>query len=297
VANWLILEHEYGQLGNRLHTHANALAWCIENKVNLLNLGFLSSSALFAQQGKKPIHIFLSYRSCLNQIFLKTKKDSFIHRLARSNKYLSRIRRWVEVIAIPEDKASHENDLKEYFSKNQNKQILLLRAWDIRCTDALIKHQKQIREILTPNACFRKLAENRVAKLKNKFAIIVGIHARRGDYKQYLEGIHFHGWSRYKEWIIQAKKLFEKTQGMTVGFLLCSDESPPLKIFEGLPVTSFRNTEAIVDLHTLSLCDYNFGPPSSFGTWLSFHGRVPRLTVTDKTEILSISQFSYSKSC
>ena len=37
---WMILQRDYGQLGNRLHTHANALAWCIENNVNLLNLSF-----------------------------------------------------------------------------------------------------------------------------------------------------------------------------------------------------------------------------------------------------------------
>lgn len=297
MSNWLLIQCDYGRLGNRLHTHANALAWCIENKVNLINFDFLSSSGLFEHKGENPVHIWLINRSFLNQIFLKTKKDSFMHRLARSDKYLSLLRRWLKVITIPEDEFLSENDLRDYFSKNQDKKILLVRAWDIRCTCALKLHQKKIREILTPDASFRKLAENRVVNLKNKFSILIGVHARRGDYKQYLDGIHFHDWSKYKYWMCQTKKLIEKNQGMTVGFLFCSDESPPLKIFEGLPVTFFRNTEAIVDLHTLSLCDYNFGPPSSFGTWLSFHGRVPRLTVTDKTEILSISQFSYSKSC
>ena len=36
----LLIQRDYGQLGNRLHTHANALAWCIENQANLVNLSF-----------------------------------------------------------------------------------------------------------------------------------------------------------------------------------------------------------------------------------------------------------------
>ena len=33
----LIVYCDYGRLGNRLHSHANALAWCIENNYNLIN--------------------------------------------------------------------------------------------------------------------------------------------------------------------------------------------------------------------------------------------------------------------
>ena len=210
MANWLILEYEYGRLGNRLHTHANALAWCIENKINLINFNFLSSSGLFEKKNETPVHIWLIYRSFLNQIFLKTKKDSFMHRLSKSDKYLSLLRRWLKVITIPESEFLSEFDLRDYFSKNQDKKIILVRAWDIRCTCALKLHQKKIREILTPDTSFRTLAENSVVNLKNKFSVLIGVHARRGDYKQYLDGIHFHDWSKYKYWMCQTKKLFEK---------------------------------------------------------------------------------------
>ena len=43
----LIIYCDYGRLGNRLHTHANALAWCIENNYNLINLSFSDYAELF----------------------------------------------------------------------------------------------------------------------------------------------------------------------------------------------------------------------------------------------------------
>ena len=41
----------------------------------------------------------------------------------------------------------------------------------------------------------------------------------------------------------------------------------------------------MIDLHTLILCDYIIGPPSSFGTWISWYGNVPRLIINKDTKI------------
>ena len=48
----LIIYCDYGRLGNRLHTHANALAWCIENNYNLINLSFSDYAELFKNSPK-----------------------------------------------------------------------------------------------------------------------------------------------------------------------------------------------------------------------------------------------------
>lgn len=297
MTKWLIIQCDYGQLGNRLHTQANALAWCIERKVNLLNLGFLSSSSLFVQQETIPIHLWYSSRSFLNRIFLMTKEESFVHRLARSDKYLSQIRNWVKVLEKPDDEYLTEEDLSKCLEENQTKPIILSRAWDLRCPHSLASHQDKIRELLSPRASLRKLSEDRIAKIRQRFNVLVGVHARRGDYRQFLDGIHFHNWLKYKEWMIQIQRLFEQKEEKAVGFLLCSDEPPPVDLFGELPVATFRDSEPMVDLHALSLCDYNIGPPSSFGTWISFHGRVPRLNITSDSEIVSLSQFRLTEHC
>ena len=91
--------------------------------------------------------------------------------------------------------------------------------------------------------------------------------------------------------------LFEKQTDQSVGFLLCSDENPSSDIFTSLPVYIVREAEVIFDLHSLSLCDYNIGPPSSFSTWVSWYGNVPRLVVQKDTKVFSLDQFKTSETC
>ena len=167
----------------------------------------------------------------------------------------------------------------------------------MRCPNALTAQQDKIRKLLSPENSLQKFSEERVGKLKQKFELLVGVHARRGDYRHFLDGIHFHCWSRYKKWIAQVKNLLELEFGRQVGFLLCSDETPPVEEFGELPVFYFRNSDPMIDLHALSLCNYIIGPPSSFGTWVSFHGKVPRIIIKAETEIISLSQFTLTTLC
>ena len=89
------------------------------------------------------------------------------------------------------------------------------------------KASNKVRNILLPTRIDREVADRRIKQLREKFDCVVGIHARRGDYKNFLEGIHYHSWSKYKNWIVETKKTIEKNLQLKVGFLLCSDESPP----------------------------------------------------------------------
>jgi hypothetical protein len=82
-----------------------------------------------------------------------------------------------------------------------------------------------------------------------------------------------------------------------VGFLLCPDDNPTPSSFADLPVHFMEKNSAVSDLHALALCDYNPGPPSSFGTWVSWYGKVPRLQVEKGLEIQSMDQFGISSHC
>ena len=63
---WIIVCCEYGRLGNRLHTHANILAWCIRNNYKLSNISFSYYSSLFT---KTRFHSADSYFKNWNLIF------------------------------------------------------------------------------------------------------------------------------------------------------------------------------------------------------------------------------------
>ena len=67
---WLIIHSDYGQLGNRLHTHANAVAWCLENNVNLINLSFVKYSIGFSNYNGNPIHSLIINKLLSQYAFL-----------------------------------------------------------------------------------------------------------------------------------------------------------------------------------------------------------------------------------
>ncbi len=296
MTRWLVIQRDYGQLGNRLHTHANALAWCIENQVNLLNLSFKRYSPLFAPGVSGSAESFFPRRNRSANFLHHSWTWRFVDRVCRSDKWLNRLPR----IKIKEKKDCEfltEVELNDSFKSKSNDRTLLLRAWDLRFHDSLRKHRHKIRKILIPNEEFRKPVHERISSLRKEFDCLVGVHARRGDYLQYLDGIHFHDWDDYRNWVIQTKSLMEAKELGKIGFLLCSDDPPTEETFDELPVEMSKGQSAISDLYSLSLCDYNLGPPSSFGTWVSWYGQVPRLILKKGSSIQSLEQFRVCSEC
>jgi hypothetical protein len=133
--------------------------------------------------------------------------------------------------------------------------------------------------------------------LRSKYDCIVGVHIRRDDYKTFLNGIYFHSWKAYLNWTIETKLLLENNGKRKVGFLFCSDDEIPFSLFKNYSVSILGNNEPMVDIYALSLCDFNIGPPSSFGTWVSWYGKVPRLQLKKGLKIASLEQFSICHNC
>jgi hypothetical protein len=71
---------------------------------------------------------------------------------------------------------------------------------------------------------------------------------------------------------------------------VCSDEPVPGDAFAGLDVVSGPGS-AIGDLYALAACDRIIGAPSTFTTWASFYGAVPRYTIRDPGASLDSSSF------
>ena len=291
----IIIKKEYGQLGNRLHTHANILAWCIQNNHSLLNLSFRKFSHYFKQSGHRKADFFIQENSLLKAFLYSSFLHYFIDKLCMSEKWLSRLSSFVQLISLNDNETLDEHRLNQL--TNCNKKFTVIHCWDVRCEKSLSINANKIREILTPNKYSVDIASTYVKKLNLKYDILIGVHARRGDYKQYLGGIHFHSWDSYRNWMIQTKALMEEDGQKNIGFLLCSNDDTPSAVFENLPVHFMKKKSVMSDLHALSLCDYNIGPPSSFGTWLSWHGKVPRLHLEIGLKILSLDQFSVCSEC
>lgn len=290
---WIIVSCNYGRLGNRLHTHANILAWCVSNNYNLSNLSFRTYSNLFEKQSN---HSSDSYFESKNILFFLMKFNyicNFIERLILSQKWTRRLSLFFHIIEKDNFSVLYENELNLI----KTKKIIIIKAWDIRCPNSIKLSGKFVRNHLRPMPRYVDTANNFINNLKNNYDCLIGIHARRGDYKTYLNGEYYYSWQKYKTWILQLRKLFQSLGYNKVGFILCSDEKPSVIILSDKNTHYDGHNHYMKDLHSLSLCNYNIGPPSSFGTWISWYGKVPRLILKSATNIDSINNFFISEYC
>lgn len=290
----LIIYCDYGRLGNRLHTHANALAWCIENNYDLINLSFSEYADLFKSSPKHKFGKFQLTNNFLFKLFSIRLLRSFLRRLFLSDKWMERLAFIFNQIRPKKNEALLESDLSRQIKQNQ---INLIKYWDISCRNSINIHQHMLRDYLRPNKRFVITAEKIIDELRSKYECVVGVHARRGDYFTYLDGIHYHSWESYLDWANQTKQVLEKSGKKNVGIVICSDEVPPSTVSKNKDVYFNSSNKIMVDIHLLSLCNYNFGPPSSFGTWISWFGKVPRLVVQNNTEVTSLEQFEVCTVC
>ena len=144
----------------------------------------------------------------------------------------------------------------------------------------------KIHFLFRPHASVVQKCENYIAGFKNKGMVVVGIHIRRGDYDQFMNGIYYFDDETYIHYMQQIQKAIAKE----VCFFISSTETitindPAISYFQ---IPQSTNIE---DLYTLSLCDYILGPPSTFSMWASFYGKTPLRIVSHKDESIALNEF------
>ena len=284
----LVVYCDYGRLGNRLHTHANALAWCIENNYNLINLSFFDYAELFKSSPKHNSGNINQNKNFIFKCLSCCLFRNFLQKLLLSDKWLVRLAWIFNQIRPANSELLREDDLNLQINQ---KKINLIKHWDISCKNSIGFQRDKLRDYLCPKNRFIVSAEKIIKELRSKYDCVVGVHARRGDYKEYLNGLHFHSWESYKLWIFQLKKLLQSKGKKKIGFLICSDEVPNSSIFSESFIHNPNYNHYMSDLHALSLCDYLIGPPSLFGTWISWFGNTPRFIIERNSTIKSLTEF------
>lgn len=281
----LILKRDYGQLGNRLHTHANALAFALEHDLDLLNLSFSEQAKHFALHDRQPADRHLPGSPLIRNLLRLPKFPALLQRLALSDRHLAKFGSKVRALLREDEQALTEQELEHALRRSSRPRFLLLRAWDLRCPQALEKHAPEIRRRLTPTKRTRDAVTRLLADLPPR-DVLVGLHARRGDYATWQDGLHHHSWEQYADWLRQTHALLLQA-GHQPAYLLCSDESPPPDAFYPLPV-AIEPRSLMTDLHALSTCNLLLGPPSSFGSWAAFYGNVPRLCLQPDAPVTTL---------
>lgn len=256
----MIIVYDYpGQLCNRIWSLLPSIAKGIEYREKVLILNFEEYSVFFDNLNKEKNVKFEPIRF-LTRILLPLRARNYIH-YTRKNIFDS----WFDI-----------HFTEGWATKSDN-------------TDLIVKYSEKIRSVFDISHKVKTEVDAYLQSLDYDF--IVGVHIRRGDYKEWLDGKYYYNDEIYSVCIEQLKNNLNANNELKIGFLLCSNENLDINNFPGncfvLP-----NSSGIKDLYALSRCRYIIGPPSTFSQWASFYGNVPLKFILSPSDKMETSSFS-----
>lgn len=262
----IIFYKHYNQLCNRLWAFLPALALALEFNQNLLVFGAY----------KEYLDLFPNLK--LN----KQIKFLFNKRKFNNSKLLGRF--WSLL-----DKVKSNTP---YDQISANNKILFLGAFEKRYEKSyILKHKESIKDLFQPSDEVKDLVEKKF--IENSNSLFVGIHIRRGDYKEWNEGKYYFGLDYYYK-LINLLYHFFKNQysSKEIKFIISSNENFDIHDSELIKYLDSKikqedilrfNKDLITDLYALSQCDYLIGPPSTFSQWASFIGKAKLYFIDNET--------------
>lgn len=158
-------------------------------------------------------------------------------------------------------------------------------------TRYLAQTKSELQHIFRPRQEIVEKAEAMIAEIRKEADIVVGVHIRHGDYKDFFGGKFYYSLDEYHHIMINIQKLYKDKR---VAFFISSNESFSVDIFSECNCYRFGKEPSgdILDLHTLSLCDRIVGPWSTYSRWASFIGEVPLCCLKDNNHIMALDNFS-----
>lgn len=146
-----------------------------------------------------------------------------------------------------------------------------------RDTPHLFEHREAITQHLRPSQSHLREIQAFMTAFRDRKSTLVGVHIRRGDYRDYLGGKYYYDDATYARWMGQ----IQASLPGTVQFLVASTDPVAVDAFKSLPVIKAPGN-IIGDMFTLAECDLIMGPPSSFSGWASFQRLTPLLHLRER---------------
>lgn len=273
----LIFTDKTGQLGNQLFEFGTFISNCRSSDTRLINLHFNSYKHYFEGPSE-------NYNSELKL------RVSFGHRQAdRIARFLTVFiskNRWIRLGEWFKVLYSEGGSVNINLESFKNRIVFKNGSW---FTDYphFYEHQAAIKHYFKPLKEHRNNIAALISDCRKEVDILVGIHIRRGDYKEFLNGVYYFEDSVFYEKMIQIRDL---NKDKKIGFLICSNEKVETELFKD--VRFFRGTNHLIeDMYSFAECDYILGPPSTYTMWASFYGNKPLLKLRDRQQIIKMEDF------
>jgi len=175
----------------------------------------------------------------------------------------------------------------ELVARLRRRGVVFFAGWPVRTRAAFDRHADTIRAFLGPARMFADKAQAFIAALRAQHRTLVGVQIRQQDYRSFNGGRFFFPSSQYREWMVQAARVF----GPDCCLVVASDEAQPTQLLDGINAVWCTGKAVgpghfVENIAELSLCDAILSPPSTFSGWAAFLGKVPFLTLMHAGQVV-----------
>ena len=263
-----------GRLCNRLVLFAHACATAIESKQAFCHC-MAEDVMAFAKLDSEILNKFNV--SCIAKIpcwaFVLRIRQAFYDRIRPPNS-----KKYLATNVLRAQKMSHPRFLPH----------IILR-WAYRDPVALVHRRNDICRILAPKDKYLLRPKTFMKMIPPKNTSLIGVHVRRGDYKQFNSGRYFFSDEEYARFMEMTCRSFSNG----CRFVMVSDESLNENFFtqRGLDAHVFHGEDFREDLVMLSLCDYIMGPWSTFSWWAAYYGGIKLCHLHNRNDIVDATSF------
>ncbi|MEM6469205.1 MAG: alpha-1,2-fucosyltransferase [Planctomycetota bacterium] len=282
-----IVARKYGQLANRLFLFANLIGAARHYGVELRNPCFAEYADLFPSTRHD---LWCRYREHLKETREKTRRTApslrsriaLMHAISSGSKWLGRAGILQRRYKVMELKSGESCELlgNAFRDMASSRATLLLRGWLFR-SQLVMDHRDAICDFFRLDHANEQLVEKHVRACRQDCDVLVGVHIRRGDYRQFQGGRYFYDDQTYASWM---NRIQEQLSPLRVRFLVCSHQDFDEKVYQGLRITRGPGS-AITDLYSLAQTDWMIGPPSTFTAWAAYYGLKPRIELQSASEV------------
>jgi hypothetical protein len=261
----VILVYPYGRHSNRLFQNLHIEAFCIENHIPFFNATLYGMARLFAFPSKYLLAI------CIYFLFRLVK----LLRLTR-----------LRLLPFMDFTEKSNQKVYEEFLLHGRENIVFVGGWEFRVHELVLKHANYLRNKYSINRTDANF--NSLEKKLKEYEIIIGIHIRRKDYRQWQGGKYAYDDASYNHFIEAMVKFFP---GKKIIVLYFSDEIlKSSNLYQSVDTIVSKN-KYYIDYQLMGKCNYLLGPPSTFTTWASFLYRIPYLHIENSQQEIRLEDF------
>lgn len=266
----IVNDLKHGQLGNRLFYLAHLIACSIETGHTIIDYSLDEYGPYFKGSYKQSV---FSYPKQYKLLSHYTFRKVSLMILIWIKKNLNKNSRFL----LDHNLQEYQTSTSAYFSLLKKANFLICNTWVDTEFLKLEKYKTEIKAAFEPKEEHVKQVEFIIDTARRSSEILVGIHIRRGDYREYMNGRYYFDDESYCSVMKAIEGLFSSKK---ITFFLCSNEPINKENFASFNIFT-GNHHIIEDLYCLAKCDYIAGPPSTYSAWASFYGDVPLFSIKD----------------